>query len=285
MSKIKLIACDIGGTLITDDNIITEENIKAFEYAKSKGALITLATARMYSSTKYISNKIKSDYGVFCNGSHIMDIRNLMTLKKEVLKHFVAKKIIEYAKNKDIYVHLNEEFCETSDQLKFFSLKHTILNERYEKNLQSNIKIVNDLLEYTKDNNEIFKVILVSEKYLEQEIEDIKKMIEGENVFLTEYYKDLKETAINKVISYAEFGCSNKNKANGVLDLAQILNISKDEIMAIGDQDNDIEMMQNVRYSIGMKNSTENIKKIAKYITKNDNNNSGVAEAIYNFIK
>lgn len=74
-SKISLIAIDIGGTLLSDDNTITLENIDAIKLAKSKNIKIALATAREFSSTKYISNQINCDYGVFSNGSHILDIK------------------------------------------------------------------------------------------------------------------------------------------------------------------------------------------------------------------
>ena len=63
-SKISLIAIDIGGTLLSDDNTITLENIDAIKLAKSKNIKIALATAREFSSTKYISNQINCDYGV-----------------------------------------------------------------------------------------------------------------------------------------------------------------------------------------------------------------------------
>ncbi len=69
-SKISLIAIDIGGTLLSDDNTITLENIDAIKLAKLKNIKIVLATAREFSSTKYISNQINCDYGIFSNGSH-----------------------------------------------------------------------------------------------------------------------------------------------------------------------------------------------------------------------
>lgn len=74
MEKIELIVMDIGGTLLSDDNTVSEENIHAIKYAKALGIKIALATAREYSSTKYISHTIDCDYGVFSNGSHCSGI-------------------------------------------------------------------------------------------------------------------------------------------------------------------------------------------------------------------
>ena len=54
----KVIALDIGGTLLSDDNTISSENISSLKKAKELGNKIVLVTAREYSSTKYISNQI-----------------------------------------------------------------------------------------------------------------------------------------------------------------------------------------------------------------------------------
>ena len=54
MEKIKLIAIDIGGTLITDSNEITDTNLKILNSVRKKGIKVALITARMYSSTKLI---------------------------------------------------------------------------------------------------------------------------------------------------------------------------------------------------------------------------------------
>jgi hydroxymethylpyrimidine pyrophosphatase-like HAD family hydrolase len=79
------------------------------------------------------------------------------------------------------------------------------------------------------------KLLLVSESYLDKEIEEIQSIISSDETFLNEYYKDLNEHAINKVINYAEFGCANDTKATGIIELANMLGISLSEIMAIGD--------------------------------------------------
>ena len=74
INKISLVALDVGGTLLSDDNTISKENLNAIQNLKKMGIKIALSTAREYSSTKYISKQINCDYGVFSNGSHILDI-------------------------------------------------------------------------------------------------------------------------------------------------------------------------------------------------------------------
>ena len=123
MKKISMIAFDIGGTLLSDDNTITAENIKAIKEAKEKGILIALATAREYSSTKYISKIIECDYGVFSNGSHLLDINKLKTLKCSIIETQAVLDIYNYCKKNNLYLHLNQEFCEVSDKMAYFNLR------------------------------------------------------------------------------------------------------------------------------------------------------------------
>ena len=69
------------------------------------------------------------------------------------------------------------------------------------------------------------------------------------------------------------------NKGTGLKKLAKKLGIKQEEIMAIGDGNNDIEMFEYANYSVAMENSTELAKKAAKYQT-DSNENDGVAKAI-----
>lgn len=285
MSKISLIAMDIGGTLLCDDNTITPENIEAIHYAKSKGIKIVLATAREYSSTQYISKVILADYGVFSNGSHLLDIMNLHTLKNSLIEKKAVFEILSYCKENDLYTHLNQEFCEVSDQMDYFALKHHLLNEGYPEGLKSSCYVVEDLVEYLKQDQTVTKIVIVSDNHLESHIENMQGIMQQNGLFLSEYNKDLNEHILNKKINYIELSAKQDTKATGLIELGNILGIPKEEILVFGDGDNDIEMISEFPNSVCMENGKVHIKKMAKYITTKSNNNSGVAEGIYEFVK
>ena len=60
----------------------------------------------------------------------------------------------------------------------------------------------------------------------------------------------------------------------------QNLNISYDETMVFGDYLNDYSMMEEAKYSYAMKNAHPQLKEVANFITKEDNDNNGVLETI-----
>lgn len=283
ITKISLIALDIGGTLLSDDNTISKKNIDSIKKAKNQGIKIALATAREYSSTKYISNLIECDYGVFSNGSHLMNISDLNTLKCSFIQTKAVLEIYKYCKENNLYIHLNQETCEVSDEMKYFNLKHHLLNENYSKDFKSSCYLIPNLFDYIK-HNKITKIVIVSEADLEGHINMLSKILNKYNLFITEYNQNLDEKIIGKIINYVEIGPSYDTKASGLLELAKILNIPEKEILIFGDGDNDIEMFTTFENSVCMANSSEKIKRLARYITKKDNNNSGVAEGLNYYI-
>lgn len=278
MPKIKLIAIDIGGTLIDDNNNIPLENIKILKKVKKQGLKIALVTARMLSSTKYISNVIECDYGVYGNGSNIIDINNNELLYLEKLSNRNLERLINFGKKEGLYIHLNQVFQEVSDEEKYFALKHLLLNKQYPSNLRSNIKIVPSLKDYINSTDNIVKLVYVSKDNLDSIKEKISK--EFPDVFITEYNTNLNETAINEIINYIEIGAKASTKAEGVKKLANILNLSQEEILVIGDGNNDIEMFKSFKNSGCLKNGTSEAKANANYVSKKTNNEGGLSEII-----
>ncbi len=68
-------------------------------------------------------------------------------------------------------------------------------------------------------------------------------------------------------------------KASGLKHLAEKLDINRDQIMALGDAANDLEMLQFVGQSVAMGNASDDIKSLSKYVTLT-NDQAGVAYAI-----
>jgi Cof subfamily protein (haloacid dehalogenase superfamily) len=278
-----MLVMDIGGTLLSDNNEITSENIEAINYAKGKGVKIVLATARMFSSTKYITNSTKADYAIFGNGSHIMSLCNKKSLQKKVISKEILEIILDYAKNNNLYIHFSSEFKEVSDKEDYFAKKHIIINKTKKDEEKNNIEVVPDLYDYI-EKNKVIKAILVSESPMDLYIGELQFLLKNKKVFLNEHYKNLKEHTIDKIINYVEYGSEDVSKKTGIDFLIRKLKIEREEIMAIGDLENDLDMLSSVGLPIAMQNAKEIVKEKVKYVTINDNNNSGVAEAIYKFI-
>lgn len=283
MGRIKLIAVDIGGSLINDNNIIPDENIEALKRAKQKGIKIALITARMYSSTKYISCKIKADYGIFSNGSIVMNLENRIPYYEEYIPNVTLNRLIDFAKENNMYLHVNRLLWEFSDRKEYLALKHIVLNENYPPSLKNNVMVVDDLREYCRNTEDAVKVAFVSE----DNMDDFKELLERTfpNLYITEYYKNSNETAINKVINYIEVGINPDTKGAGLKLLAKELSMNEDSILVIGDGNNDIDLFKDFKNTGCLANGIDEAKKLASYVSPYTNNEAGVADIINHFLE
>ena len=82
---------------------------------------------------------------------------------------------------------------------------------------------------------------------------------------------------------YTEITNKNVNKWTAIEYLLEIENIKPEEVMAIGDNVNDKEMIENSGLGVVMGNSSENMKNLANIIVA-DNNSDGIAEAVEKYI-
>ena len=92
-----------------------------------------------------------------------------------------------------------------------------------------------------------------------------------------------KYTLVKSAPFYLEIVKKTVNKGAAILHLAEKLGLSKEQTMAIGDEENDRAMLEAVGSPVVMENGKEELKKIAKYITKS-NDESGVAHAIREWV-
>lgn len=145
-------------------------------------------------------------------------------------------------------------------------------------------EIVDSVLDYIQDKKEdIFKLIVSSPFHLNKVKSDLEKIafLSVTHINKTGMYKD---SIIDKEYEYLDISPLNVTKGNSLQILSNYLNLSKDNILSIGDNLNDIEMFKASSISVAVSNSHEEVKLHADYITKNSAENGGFAEAIYKFI-
>lgn len=92
-----------------------------------------------------------------------------------------------------------------------------------------------------------------------------------------------KYTIVKSTPFYLEFMNKTASKGNAITHLAEKMGLSKDQTMAIGDAENDRAMLEAVGNPVVMENGTPELKEIAKYITKS-NEESGVAYALREWV-
>ena len=134
-----------------------------------------------------------------------------------------------------------------------------------------------------KEKPSVFSLVITSEN----SIIPIKNQI-NENIpvsiNLINKRGEYKDSILNKEYEYLYITPSNINKILGLNYLSKLLNIPYENMLTIGDNVNDIEMVKTSRIGIAVADSYDEIKEIANYITKNPVSTGAFAEAINKYI-
>ncbi|MBP3596701.1 MAG: HAD family phosphatase [Clostridia bacterium] len=288
----KLVAIDLDGTLLNSYGEVSEENRTMIKKASKNGIYIVLASGRTISSVENLAKEIGADkYIISGNGAVVYDFE-----KKEIIynKFLNKKQVLEIAEiceaNSIFYNVYSEEEIITK------SLNYNVLfyhKENVKKNeaKRTNINIVTDIKKYIEnsDKNNYLKITVCEEnKVVFNSIIRKIKQIQGLDVLDTAYMsrKKIKNGTNDVSISYfyTEITNENVNKWSAIEFLIEKLGIKQEEVMAIGDNINDREMIENAGLGVIMKNSSPLMKVVSDVIVS-DNNEHGVAEALNLFLE
>lgn len=271
--KIKLIALDLDGTVLNSNGDISDETVITIKKAIRKGIEIVPATGR---SVGLICKEIKSiegiRYVISSNGASVVDLKENNIISSTFINIDKLKEIIRIIKEFPIVI---EFYCNGNsyiDENIFLNPMKYGLTEESLSIMSNNHKLVNDILSLNEEENEWLNCVeKINIPFLK---ENMKRDVFNS---LSSISSDIKITS--SVKNNLEINSYNANKGNGLESLSNFLGISLEETAAIGDNNNDIEMIQKARIGIAMGNSIEEIKMKADFVTL-DNDNDGVAEAI-----
>lgn len=264
---IKMLVLDIDGTIYRKNFSASDAVKKTLKELVEKGIKVVLATGRMFSATKPVAEDIGLTEPVICyQGGYIKECnKNGKVLLKENVAPDYAIEIIQILREKNIHcnVYMDDKLVVENDN-------ETIRQYTDERNVD--YEVVKSFDDIKLEN--INKILAIDTDPMK--IEELQKTLSEK------YEKDL--YIIRSTPNFCEISNINATKGNAIRFLANIWNIKKEEIMAIGDQDNDIEMLKAAGTAVAMGNGTEALKKIADYITDTVDND-GVVKAVNKFIK
>ncbi len=264
---IKMVVCDMDGTLLNRDLEISQENLNAIEALREKGIKFCIATGRPEQLIKeYIEPLRMSDPLIMYNGSvigHPFQEEKLFELK---LEENDITSIIEYCESNDIiYMPYtkNKIISKPNYRVDFFEKRNESLEEK-NKCVFEDIRDLNKIV----NENSVNKILLI-----ENDEDKFKKVMD----FVVQFSQFEIASSQKGFIDINPKGAS---KGNALKILAKHFSYELDEIVAFGDQDNDVSMLEVAGTSVAMANASKNAKNAADYVTTS-NNESGVAKWIY----
>lgn len=274
--KYKMVCIDVDGTLMGHRRVISEESKGVLIDAHKKGVEIVITTGRPYNNAEGISRNVGVKSPVIAaNGAIIREKETGKVVYSCPLSENSCKSILEVVKKYKVVAQFyteNRIFCNTFIGALFDRIftsrgarKELLMSVKWVKTRRNLLRL------FSIHKDEFLKCVVISvdEKKIKAVREEILN-IDSLDCFRSGKYA---LEIITKGVS----------KGNAVKILSEYLGYSREEIICIGDNENDISMINYAGLGVAMGNAINEVKEIADYVT-DSNVNDGVAKAVRKFV-
>lgn len=283
---IKLLALDLDGTLLNSRGDIPEKNIEAIQKAEESGVLVTIATGRRFRDALPVAEQLKLNAPVIChNGALLKYAESLETVAVSILAKTTVNEILRVGKTyggdallsadpKGKGVLLYDTVSKNNVPLQKYIAWSKRLHGADAENAVHHVENLADIVDDYETVHVSFSgacaAMVDLEAVLQTELKDSANI-------LTTVYPSLDFTLIDILPPDA-------SKGIGVEKLAAINDLTAENVMVMGDNFNDLEMLEYAGTPVLMGNAAPELLENPKYHQTLSNDESGVAHAIEKYI-
>lgn len=244
----KLIVADLDGTLVYKKQI-TDQTFETIKKIKEQGHFFTVATGRHIDAARNIISKLQVTHPVICsNGAMIINPKTNEVIYQNTIHQSSIHQVVTHC------LEMNVDFL-------LYTTKQIISDQKAKDKLISRIGEIpvlvipkDRLIEYAKDN--VVKVLIIDERV---------DMMES----LKEKFRKINDVKfVSSQPSFLDVGDINTSKKEALIFLSNYLKIDMQDVFAIGDQENDMDMVETAGVGIAMGDGHPELKEIAKFVTR-----------------
>ena len=279
----KLVAIDLDGTMLNQYGIITEKTKKAISKAQEKGVEVMIASGRAITSVKRFSKEINSNkYFISGNGAITYDIKNNKILYENILSKTKALKIIKICEENSIYYNVYTENGIIAKNLSYNTLYYYKDNLTKPDENRMHINIVENVYDYFEQREEKILKIMICDEHktvFNSIVRKLKELSEIEVLEVSHMSRKIIKQGTDEIALeyfYTEVSAKDVDKWNALEEIIGLMNISKEEVVTIGDNANDLKMITNAGLGVAMGESAPYVKQSADIIAPT-NDEDGVA--------
>jgi 16S rRNA pseudouridine516 synthase len=261
---IQLVALDVDGTLLRDDHSLSQANIEAIHQCVKHGIEVVLCTGRGAPNALPVFQKIGLSGTIICHNGAATVVGDTLT----ILEQF------------DIHpTHVVALIEKLRDMALFFDV--STANQIYVERMTEDAKQMYDL----------FELVPSSIQSLNDIQSDIVKVtvFEKDKLKLDAILSELETVIPNEIAlvrsgdSFIDFMVPNVNKGMALAKYVKAKGFTNEQVVAVGNYNNDIDMLSYAGIGIAVSNATEDVLKIADEVVPS-NNEDGVAYAIQRYV-
>jgi Cof subfamily protein (haloacid dehalogenase superfamily) len=265
---IKLIAFDIDGTILDDQKRLVSANRDAFQEAERSGLLLCIASGRMLSTIENVEKQLGVDCVIIAyNGGMIAGRR---AEGRPLLGHWpvpadVADFFIGFAREHHYLLNFYRQDLLYAEEAQI----DNPLLEIYSRRTGARYNLVPDLRRSFPGETPTKLILLAEAGQCARLLPELRRLLEG------------RACIVKSEPEYLEITAPGIDKGSALPVIAGRYGISPDDIMAVGDAENDIGMLRAAGLGVAVANASPEVKICAGCVTERTNNEGGAAEAIY----
>ena len=269
----KLVVSDMDGTLLNSSGNVSERTKSALKRCLDKDVHVAIATGRIYTSAKVYAKYLDIVTPVIaCNGAIVKDLHDNRIIYGSSIEPQYCFKVFDLCKEHDLYFHFYTEDIFYTQRIAYSSMKYFEWNKTINEEEQINIQIIDDPYELVSHfDEEVYKIQINSDDM--ELLNKVRMILEGMEEFQISKSWHNNIEIMNKGVS----------KGNAVMHLAQSLGVKQEEVICLGDNENDISMLNYAGLGVAMGNAEDIVKQSANHVTQT-NDEDGVAEVLERFI-
>ncbi|MBW8333249.1 MAG: HAD family hydrolase [Prolixibacteraceae bacterium] len=270
--KLKLVATDLDGTFLKNDKSISKENLDTLKSLGEKGILRVVATGRNLQKTQeVIANHVPFDYIVFSSGAGVYDWKNKKLLFYQNLNKSVVRQLSDYLVARDLNFHL---FKPVPENFKCWYFRGSVPCSEFERYFDYHQSHSEALLTNQNIDSEACQFLVVFPNDPER-FHSLKNEIQ----------KNFPEVKVVRTSSpletdyiWMEIFHHSVSKGNGVRFLCDWLNIGHEYTLGIGNDFNDMDLLEFTNFSYIVENGPQELKQL--FLPARSNEESAFARAV-----
>lgn len=260
------------GTLLNSKKEITQKSLDVIKKAHEMGVKLVIATGRIFVSAGYYGDLIGVEAPIIAsNGAYVREKDGEKVIFEEYLSMEECSNIVSVLEEYNIVPHFYSFDTIYTSKIIHSSLAYKNANTKLPQNRQVKIEVIDNWEKLFLKRPKLIKTMAVDD--------DGDKVLQAKDKFLS-LDKFEVVSSFSKSFEVMPRGTS---KGNAVKKICEYYGVHPSEVIAIGDNENDISMIEYAGLGIAMGNSEEKVKEIADYITES-NDHDGVAMAIEKII-
>ncbi len=271
MSEIKLVGLDMDGTVLGKDRVLTQNTIDVMEKVSAKGVHLVVDSGRRFPVVpKELRELPFMRYFVLCNGAEIYDkLENKVLYSSEIPLERALNIYDSLTSHPEVYLDCYQSDGSWARAEDYARIDEFVEDQSHRDVLRNTRTPVEELRQFLVERNkpvQKFQTIYKNMAIRDKEMERISTL-----------YPDM--TVTSAYTYNLEVNVPDATKGIGLIKLGEILGIPREQIIAFGDGENDISMLQSAGIGYAMENAPDSVKALADRIAP-PNTEDGVAQVL-----